>query len=202
METKKKITDGCFELFFKYGIKSITVDDISAHLGISKKTFYQYFENKNDVVKEITNEIIQQGLRTNKEIVEANTDTLDKLIRIYNHMLFQFHTCNPRFIYDIKKYNPDEYNIFIEFRDRQLNYIITSLIKQGKEEGVFRNEIDEHVIFTLHLNRITSIIEGSLLPEKTIVDPIFLKLLIMDLVGITTIEGHKKLEEKLKYLVK
>jgi TetR/AcrR family transcriptional regulator, cholesterol catabolism regulator len=200
VETREKIIDGCLTLFYKYGIKSITVDDISSHLGISKKTFYQYFANKNDVVKETVCEYIRRSKEINSLIIEEDSDVLDKLIKIYKEMLLQFHTYNPRFFYDVKKFNPDAQHLLMEFRDKQFDCIITKLIRQGKEEGWFRNEIDENIIFKLQLNRVAAIIEGSLLPEKKISDPIFLKFIIMDLVGITTIEGHKKLEEKLKEL--
>jgi len=76
--------------------------------------------------------------------------------------------------------------------------MITTLIKQGKEEGLFRENIDEKIIYKLHLNRINSIIEGSLLPEKTIADPVFFEFILINLIGITTIQGHEILEKKLK----
>ena len=146
-EVKNKIINGCLELFFKYGIKSITVDDISLHLGISKKTFYEHFENKNDVINEVVKEFINRNRLRNKEIIEEKKDVFDKLIKIYNKMLSQFSTCNPRFIYDIKKYNQDIYESINEFREKELHYMITNLIRQGKEEGIFRNEIDENLAF-------------------------------------------------------
>lgn len=200
LNIKNKITKGCLELFFKYGIKSISVDDISAHLGISKKTFYQHFQDKNEVIKVAAEEFINKNRLLNKEIIEEKSDVFDKLIRIYNKMLLQFNTCNPRFIYDIKKYTPDVYELFTLFRDKELDYMISNLIKQGKVEGVFKNEIDEHIICKFYINRINAIVEGSLLPEKTVSDSVFFEFIIIGLIGITTIKGHKILENKLKEL--
>ncbi|MBK7479816.1 MAG: TetR/AcrR family transcriptional regulator [Bacteroidales bacterium] len=197
-DVKKRIIQNCSELFYKYGIKSISVDDISFNVGISKKTFYEYFETKNDVVKAIAIEFINKSRLLNKDIIEEKKDVFYKLMKIYKKMLSQFNTCNPSFIYDIKKFYPEVYELFIEFRDKELDYMITTLIKQGKEEGLFRENIDEKIIYKLHLNRINSIIEGSLLPEKTIADPVFFEFILINLIGITTIQGHEILEKKLK----
>jgi AcrR family transcriptional regulator len=195
-DVKNKIITGCLELFFKYGIKSITVDDISFHLGISKKTFYEHFENKNVIINEIVKEFLNRNRLWNKEIIEEKTDVFDKLIKIYNKMLSQFSTCNPRFIYDIKKYNQDIYESINEFREKELHYMITNLIRQGKVEGIFRNEIDENIIFEFHINRLDSIIQGNLLPKKNVTDPIYMESIIIDLIGITTIKGHKLIVTK------
>jgi AcrR family transcriptional regulator len=197
IEMKNKILKNCAELFYKYGIKSITVDDISSNTGISKKTFYEYFENKNDVVKAITNQFINKIKVFNKEIVEEKTDVFYKLMKIYKKMLSQFNSCNPSFIYDIKKFYPDVYELFIEFSDKELNFLIINLIKQGKTEGLFRENIDENIIYKLHINRMNAVIEGSLLPEKSIANPIFFEFVVIGLIGITTIKGHEILENKL-----
>ena len=101
---KDTIIAGCLSLFFKYGIKSISVDDITHNLGISKKTFYQFFNNKEDVIKVISKDFINQNLLKNREIIEDNTNVIEKILKIYKHLLEEFHTCNPRFLYDIKKY--------------------------------------------------------------------------------------------------
>ena len=194
---KDKIIAGCLNLFFKYGIKSISVDDISHHLRISKKTFYQFFKNKDDVIEVIAKDFINQNLLANSVIMEDNSDVIEKILKIYKRLLEQFHTCNPRFIYDIKKYHADIYELFEEFREKELNYLIRDLLKQGKKEKIFRADIDEEIICKLHINRINSIINGTLLPEKNITDPELFNTIIISLIGISTIKGHKLIERKI-----
>jgi len=194
---RDKITTGCLSLFFKYGIRSISVDDISHHLGISKKTFYQFFKNKDDVIKVVSIDFIKQNLLANRRIIEDNTNVIEKILKIYKHLLEEFHTCNPRFLYDIKKYHSDIYELFTEFREKELGFIITNLLKQGKEEGIFRADLDEKMIFSLHIRRINSIISGTLLPERNITDPVFFQAMIISLIGISTIKGHKLIDKKI-----
>lgn len=198
MDTKKRITNGCLELFFKYGIKSVSIDNISCHSCISKKTFYQHFKNKEEVIEEITDELLRRHKQSIYETLEESSDILCKLININNRILSQFRTCNQRFIYDLKKYNPKIFKKFLEFRDLQFDNIISDLIKQGKEEGLIKKEIDEHIILELYFNRITAIVEGSILSEKHITDPVFSDVIVIGIIGITTIKGHKRIELKLK----
>ncbi len=112
-------------------------------------------------------------------------------------LLEQFYTCNPRFIYDIKKYHADIYELFEEFKEKELNYLIRDLLKQGKKDKIFRADIDEEIICKLHINRINSIINGTLLPEKNITDPELFNAIIISLIGISTIKGHKLIERKI-----
>lgn len=202
MKTKDDIVNGCLELFFRYGIKSVSIDDISSHLGISKKTFYQYFENKDEAIRVAANSLIEKSKTFMLEIENNGTDSLSRLFRIYHKLISQFNTCNPRFIYDIKKYYSEIIQIFIRFESNELHKIVTALLRQGKEEGLFRKEIDEENVFTFYQNRFKAIIDGSLLPGKRTNDPVFFEFIIMGLIGITTIEGHKKLELKLNDLKK
>ncbi len=202
MEIRDDIARGSLDLFFRYGIKSVSLDDISNHLGISKKTFYQHFENKDEAIKVAANSLIAMSKNFISEIVNDKTDSLSKLFSIYTKLISQFNTCNPRFIYDIKKYHPDIFQLFTSFENNELHEMVTSIIRQGKEEGFFRNEIDEENVFTFYQNRFTAIIDGSLLPGKRTNDPVFFEFIIMGLIGITTIEGHKKLELKLNDLKK
>ena len=194
---KDKIIRGCIDLFFKYGIRSITVDDICNDLRISKKTFYLIFKNKDDVIELISKEFINKNRIANRETIEGHTDVIQKILRIYKQLLEQFHTCNPRFIYDIKKYYPEIYELFTEYGDKDLGDMITNLLQQGKEEKIFRTDLDEKIIFRLHIHLINTIIDGTLLPEKHITNPDFLNVMIFSLIGISTIKGHELIQQKI-----
>jgi AcrR family transcriptional regulator len=202
METRENIVCGSLELFFRYGIKSVSIDDIANYLGISKKTFYHYFENKDEAIEVAANSLIERSKSYIVEIANDKADSLSKLFSMYQKLISQFNTCNPRFIYDIKKYYPDIFQIFTRFENNNLYEMITNIIKQGKEEGFFRKEIDEKNVFKFYQSRFTAIIDGSLLPGKRTSDPVFFDFIIMGVIGITTIEGHKKLELKLNDLKK
>ena len=194
---RDEITNGCLTLFYKYGIKSISVDDIAHHLGISKKTFYQFFKNKNQVIEMISKDFINQNLVENRKIINENSDVIYKILKIYKQILERFYTCNPKFLCDIKKYHQDIYQLFNDFREKELRFMITNLLKQGKEEGIFRDDLDEKMIYNLHVRRMNSIINGTLLPDRYIGDPVFFDTMVISLIGISTIKGHELILNKI-----
>ncbi|HEY4786693.1 MAG TPA: TetR/AcrR family transcriptional regulator [Bacteroidales bacterium] len=196
---KEKILDKCVDLFFKYGIKSMSIDDISFHLSISKKTFYQYFNNKDEVIDEIIKQLLLKVQVTCTRIVEENLDAPDKLIKIYSEIYCQFCNCAPRFFYDVQKFYPHIFQRLPDFWDCLYN-LLETLIKQGKESGVFTKEINEEITIRLHQNVLRAIIEGILIPKEDCTNSTVFEIIIVNLIGISTIKGHKKLDKKLRMM--
>ena len=200
-ELKNKIIDDSLNLFFTYGVKNVSMDDISQSMGISKKTLYQYFNNKTDLMKSIIKGFIHNQSEEIQCILNEEIDVIEKILKIYSKILSHFKPCNPVFIFGLKKYYPEAFNLFIEYRKNQLLFRITQLIKQGKREGVFRDDIDENLIYEIHIYRLNSIIDGSLLPDKNIGDPVFFEILKISLRGISTLKGHKILDKEVDELM-
>ena len=190
------ICTGSQELFLEYGFKNITVDDIAKRLRMSKKTFYKHFKNKNDVIKTLAQNFVFKSRLLNKAIINEKTDTVDKLLKIYKSILTLFSVCSPRLIFEIKKYYEDAYTLLTEYSEGEFHQTVTNLIRQGKEEGLFRNDIDEDSICKFQFNRIKSIVEDEIFRDKPITDPIYMESIIIDLIGITTIKGHKLIVTK------
>ena len=195
--SKKQIIEESLSLFFKYGIKSVSMDDISISIGISKKTLYQLFNNKECLIESIIKGFINKQDIEIKNVLDEDVDVIDKILRIYSKILYHFKSCTPAFIYSLEKYYPEIFNLFVNFKKKQLLVIITYLLKQGRYEEIFRDDIDEKLIYELHVNRLNSIIYGLLLPDKRAGDPIYFEVLKITLRGITTVKGHKILDKKL-----
>ncbi len=199
-ELKNKIIEDSLKLFFAYGVKNVSMDDISRSIGISKKTLYQHCNNKTDLVKSIIKDFINNQKVEISGILNEDTDVIDKILRIYTKILLHFKSCNPAFINGLKKYYPEIFGLFIKFKEDQLLNIVTQLLKQGKNEGVFRNDINENLIYELHVSRINSIIRGSFLSDRFIGDPVFFEVLKTSIRGITTLKGHEILDTKVDKL--
>ena len=195
--SEEQIIEESLNLFFKYGIKSVSMDDISRSIGISKKTLYQLFNNKECLIESIIKGFIDKQDIEIKNVLNEDVDVIDKILKIYSKILYHFKSCTPAFIYGLKKVYPEIFNLFVNFKKKQLLVIITYLLRQGRYEGIFRDDIDDKLIFELHVTRLNSIIYGLLLPERRAGDPIYFEVLIITLRGITTIEGYKILDKKL-----
>ena len=194
---KEQIVKGTLNLFLKYGINSVSMDDISNSIGVSKKTLYQLFNSKEYLVESTIKEFISEQDIEIRGIINEDINVIDKILKIYSIVLYHFKSSCPAFIHGLKKYFPETFNLFIDFKREQLQVIITHLLKQGKNEGIFREDINDKLIYELHINRLKSIIYGLLLPDKRAGDPIYSEVLIILLRGITTVKGYRILDEKL-----
>ena len=115
-EDKHKILSRCERLFMRYGIKSVTMDDVSRELGISKKTLYQFFENKDDLINQITVHHFACQNKAVEEILSEAKTAIDEMIGIANWMNAMSKNMNPSLMFDLRKYHPESWNVFKNHR--------------------------------------------------------------------------------------
>src|SRR3954466_12358088 len=95
METKDRVLQGAEELFFRYGIKSVTMDDIAKHLAISKKTIYQFFEDKNEMVETLMAQSLKKDECEFKQIQRESENVIVEVFNMMKHMGNMFSKVNP-----------------------------------------------------------------------------------------------------------
>jgi AcrR family transcriptional regulator len=185
----------------KYGIKSITMDDVATELGISKKTLYQYVTDKDDLVgKFIDNEINKRQDELFK-CFQIGFNAIEELFEISVFMNKLMRDQNPATEYDLKKYYPHHYQRIVETRrERMYNYILLNL-RKGKKEGLYRDDMDEVVIAKLYLSRSENIHSNELFTVEEFTSlKLFIELITYHVRGIATEKGIIILEKKVKEL--
>ena len=200
-EELKNILVKARELYMKYGIKSITMDDVARELGISKKTLYQFVTDKDDLVgKFIDNEIAMRQ----EEICKCfgkKFNAIEELFEISIYMNRMMRDQNPATEYDLKKYYPQHFQKTVNARHEGIfNYILLNL-KKGIREGLYRKEMNKEVIAKLYLWRIeNSQINDLFTAEEFSSVKLFVELLTYHVRGIATDKGIIELEKKIKEL--
>lgn len=134
------------DLFLKYGLRSTSMEDICSHLKISKKTLYQFFNNKDDVVEQVllyrrNNSDMQksfQQLKAGKNAIEIFLTMRDDLIK-------KMHSQLPANTFDVKKYHPAVYQKITEIDEKNASIFLNEIINKGIEEGLFRQDINREV---------------------------------------------------------
>ena len=104
MDIKQQILIKSMEMYMRYGIKSITMDDISRKLGISKKTLYQYVDNKGDLINKIFEIEMAKEKETVTKITEESKDAIDEILGIAKYVTQQLREYSPTIMYDLQKY--------------------------------------------------------------------------------------------------
>jgi AcrR family transcriptional regulator len=193
---KKDIVKKICDLYKKYGIKSITMDDAARHLGISKKTLYQHFSDKTSLVKEAVNSEVENRHEYLHIFTASNRNAIEDLLMYYKVQIKILLDYRPNFIYDLKKYYPDIYNSYVEIkRERILSSVKQNLIK-GKKEGLYRNNINVDIIGRLLLMRIEGMIHsGIFLPEEIFSTEIFTEIVNYHIYGIVSDKGREYYEK-------
>ena len=140
--TAKEILLGTTELFMKYGIKSVSMDDIARHFSMSKKTLYQHFDDKDKLVCECIQISLEKDMCAMQKINAESDDLISEMVAIGEYMKKELYSINPSLMFDLKKYHPKAYKIFNDFKHEFMASCISLSIVKGKEQGYFRKDID------------------------------------------------------------
>ena len=148
---KEKIIAKASELFLKLGFKSVTMDDIATELGISKKTIYQHFPDKDSLVFEVVKSFIDQDHEKWNELDRLYSNVIEKMFKSFEMVKDMLAQMNPRLLFEIQKYFPTAFQLF---KNHGENYIHGNLIadfKKGAQFGYFRNDIDFELLARLRM---------------------------------------------------
>ncbi|MBI3518736.1 MAG: TetR/AcrR family transcriptional regulator [Bacteroidetes bacterium] len=196
MEPQEKILKTSLELFFKYGIKRVTMDDIAKELGMSKKTIYQFYKEKDDLVNQLCEIEMLKNEKKFEEVYTQSVDPIHEIMIISKNMREMMQNVNPVFFLDLQKFHPKAFNQIQQFKQNCAYKDIVRNIKKGKEEGLYRPEIDEDFVATYRMAQIDALMFGNSFSfDKISFTKAHELILDMFVYGICTIKGHKLINE-------
>ena len=164
-EAKCKILDSALKMFMRVGIRSVTMDDVAREMSMSKKTLYQYFTNKNELVKEATANHLDEDKKMFTELKESSENAIDEISRIAFCIRESMSKVNPSTLYDLKKYHAEVWGIFRKYKDEFVVNHIQENLQRGKQEGFYRKEINEGILARLRMKQVESIFEEDAFPR-------------------------------------
>ncbi len=189
------------ELYLKYGIKSITMDDIARELGISKKTLYQYITDKDDLISKFIDNEIKLRKEGIYSCFKEGFNAIEELFEISVFMNKLMKEQNPTTEYDLKKYYPAYYQKIVKTRREGIYSYILLNLKNGKKEGLYRKDLDEEIIAKLYISRSETLYNNDFYTvEEYTSKKLFTELLTYHIRGIATQKGIGILEKRLKQL--
>ena len=151
MDTKKDILNKAEKLFLSLGIRSVSMDDISRELGISKKTLYQYFENKDTLVQMVIDSHIEREHSEISQIPASSNDALDELNRIGLKLIQIIEAVSRSTLHDLQKYYRPSFDSYMKRQDGFIYECFFKNIKRGKEEGLFREEVNTEIVARIYI---------------------------------------------------
>ncbi len=152
MSQIERIIQGGEELFLTAGIKSVTMDDIAKHLGMSKKTIYQFFKDKNELVIALVRKKLQEDEDNMSVIMSQSVNVIEEMINMMKCSEEIFSRINPIVIHDMQKYHPDAWKQFQNFKSGVLIHTLQELLTKGIKQGYIRPDIDVKIIARMRVN--------------------------------------------------
>jgi TetR/AcrR family transcriptional regulator, cholesterol catabolism regulator len=140
-------------MFFRFGIRSVTMDDIAKELGISKKTIYHYFTDKDDLVEKVTSQSMHNEICKTQEIYEKASNPIEEMIFSTKMMREMLQNVNAVLFYDLKKYHPRSWEMYVQFKNGFLD-IVKRNLTNGIAQKLYRPEINVDIIAKLRVETV------------------------------------------------
>jgi len=191
-----QITKHCCDTFHKYGIKSVTMDDIARELGFSKKTLYAHFPNKASLVAATIKQENEEVHTEMNEIIASTKHAIDEVFAVSNYIAHKFGDCNPAMLSDMQKYYPAAWRLHEQFKFEVAYESVVNNMKRGVKEGLYRNSFNQDIITKLYLVKLESFFNHDLFPPSTYTFAgVHKEFIIYHIRGMATTKGLKILEQ-------
>ena len=195
-EAKRKIIKGAESLFMRYGVRTISMDDIARHLTVSKKTLYQHFEDKEDLVKVVCEAHIDNIMQECERLRVSSINAIDEISKLQEMMRNKLAEMNPAFFMDLQKFHPSAWEVWIQHRQNFMQKSIVRNLKQGIEEGYFRPEIHLDVLAPMRMALVQIPFDDKLYPPSQFkLAEVQVQIFEHFVYGILTDKGRKQYQK-------
>mgnify|MGYP006276847989 CR=1 FL=1 len=190
---KEKIIETAKEMFLKFKFSSVTIDEISRNIGISKKTVYKYFPSKKQILYSVVKTLMSTiDSQARKILLDREMDYFQKLKKMMKFTGRQASYLSTPFVKEIKKKFPDLWDEIMKFRKEKVRTYMLILLEEGVEKGFFSPDFDKELFIHLYINLATVSIDPDFLSETTLTaSDVFEEIIFVIFNGIFTEKGRK-----------
>jgi AcrR family transcriptional regulator len=189
---KEKIQKGAEELFMRYGVRSISMDDIARHLTVSKKTLYQHFADKEDIVTMTCKGHLDRNAGEFESIRKNARNAIEELVQLSVCLKRNMQDMNPSLLFDLQKYHPKAWKVWLNHKNKFIRESVVRNLKQGIEEGYFRADMDPEVIASVRLEMVQLAFNEEIFPrEKFRLPEVQMQIFDHFVSGLLTEKGRK-----------
>ncbi len=166
MDIKERIIEEATDMFFRSGIKAITMDDIARELGISKRTIYELFRDKDELLRECMAYADRKYEEERELVIMESENAISEVFGLMRMGIYALKTVNPLMVSDMKKYHHEIFKEVLEVgREKQIAQIRENL-RKGIRQELFRENIDVEVVSILLNAQLQIVSDDTVFPEK------------------------------------
>lgn len=192
MEIKERILEKAEELFLRFGVRSITMDEIASQLGMSKKTIYQSFADKEELVFMVFDNLFNKCSEDCVQDRARAENAIHELFLTIDMMEGFLKTMNPYILYDLEKYHPAVFKRFLSFKHGFLYQSIKDNVEWGIQDELYRTDINVEIVSRFRVGTAMLSLDAETFPHnKFSVVEVEIQLLLLYAYGLATPKGNK-----------
>ena len=183
------------DLMLQTGLRQVTMDDLAHQLGISKKTIYQYYKDKDDLVKAVVNLELKDHEITCKDCKSKAENAIHEMFLLMENMKAMTQTMNPNSMMELEKHFSNAFDMIKNHKDEFLFSLIKQNLMKGIEEGCYRKDLDIDIISKFRLETVFIPFNLHLFPlSKFNSLEVHTQLMEHFVYGLMTIKGHELMD--------
>lgn len=180
----------------QYGIRSVSMDDIANHLGMSKKTLYQYFSDKDELVTAVLNTHINEMQTDCSHCRVQAIDAVHEIFVTMDTIMLKIGNMNPMLLYDLEKFHFNAYSKFKEHKDKFLYTVIRKNIEWGIKDELYRSDIDVDVMSRYRIESMLFPFNVTVFPPGKYNQASISEMIIEHFIyGLVTPKGYKLIQK-------
>ncbi len=187
------------EVFLRYGLRAVTMSDLAAGMGMSKKTLYRYFSAKEDLVCAVVGSFLDREHDMMRRISEDASNAVEEMFLVAGHVLGLFRRLSPNMMLELRKYYPAAWKMVEGAHFRRIRLMISENLERGVAEGVYRKEIEPTVLARLYVQLTDALVDEQLFPAEEFDRPaLFHQFIAYHMYGVVSVKGRRLLNKKLR----
>lgn len=180
----------------RYGIRSVTMDDIAREMGMSKKTLYQYVDNKTDLIEQIFQQHAEEEKKVIERIRHDSADAIDEILRIARYVVAQLRELSPTTVYDLQKYYRNTWKQMDALHQRHVYTVIKDNLERGIRQGVYRSNLNPDIVAKLYVGKTSLVADEEMFPAREYnIQNLYWEYINYHIRGIASAEGQRLLEK-------
>ena len=194
-QLRDRIVEVSMEQFSSKGIKNVTMDNISSLLGISKRTLYEIFPDKETLLvccMELSEIKAQEYLKT---VLESSKNVMEMVLHVYQHTITRFQSLNPSFLQEITKY-PKAYQLYLDNREASSERAY-QFFQDGVNQGLFRSDVNFVIVRALIRGQFNLLLHSDIYRSYSFLE-VLEAIIFTFLRGICTDKGAQILDDFIK----
>lgn len=185
--------------FMQMGVRSVTMDDLAQTLGVSKKTIYQFYANKAELVDAVARDFFEQEKSRTEAIIQESPNAIEELVRLVAFSVNTFRRMAPHLVTEVQKYYPEAWGYFESFRSGFVLEKVTQNLHRGMQEGLYRNDLEIDIVAQMRVMQIDGSLRHEFFPPERF-DQARVQLVIFEhyLRSLVTPHGQQLLEPMIR----